>query len=127
MPVHSKRQAQVRALLLDKALTEVLAKYSNYSNIFSVEYAVELPENTRMNEYAIELEEGKQPLLGPIYSLESVELEILKIYIKINLANGFIWPSKSPAGALILFDKKLDRNLCLYVDYKGLNNITFKN
>ena len=35
-----------------------------------------------------------------------MELEILKIHIKNNLANGFIWPSKSPAGILIFFDWK---------------------
>ena len=89
--------------------------------------AVELPENTGINEHAIELEEGKQPPIGPIYSPGPIELETLKTYIKTNLANGFIRPSKSPAGALILFDKKPDGSLCLCVDYWGLNNITIKN
>ena len=56
-----------------------------------------------------------------------MELETLKIYIKINLANGFIRPSKSLAGALILFDRKPDSSLCLCVDYQGFNNITIKN
>ena len=80
-----------------------------------------------MNEHAIELEEGKQPPFGPIYSLGPVELETLKTYIETNLANGFIRPSKSPAGALIFFDRKPDGSLRLGVDYWGLNNITFKN
>ena len=80
-----------------------------------------------MNEHAIELEEGKQPPFGPIYSLRPVELEILKTYIKTNLANGFIRPSKSPTGALILLNKKPDRSLRLCMDYRGLNNITIKN
>ena len=90
MPVHSKKQAQVGALLFDKAFTEVPVEYSDYNNIFLTENAAELPENTRMNEHAIELEEGKQPPFGLIYSLGSVELETLKTYIKTNLANGFI-------------------------------------
>ena len=123
----AQNKAQVGALLFDKVLTEVLAEYSDYSNFFSVENAAELPENTRMNEHAIKLEEGKQPLFGPIYSLGPVELETLKIYIKTNLANGFIRPSKSPARAPILFDRKPDRSLRLCVDYWGLNNITIKN
>ncbi len=42
-----------------------------------------------------------------------MELEILKAYIKNNLASGFIKPSKSPAGAPILFDKKPDSSLRL--------------
>ena len=56
-----------------------------------------------------------------------MELEILKTYIENNLANGFIRPSKSPAGAPIFFDWKPDNNLCLCVDYWGLNIITIKN
>ena len=88
---------------------------------------MELPENTGMNKYAIELEKSKQPLFRPIYSLGPVELETLKTYIETNLANGFILPSKSPAGASILFDRKPDGSLRLCVDYRGLNNITINN
>ena len=65
---------------------------------------MELPKNTKMNEYTIELEKSKQPPFGPIYSLGPVELEMLKTYIKTNLANGFIWPLKSPIDAPILFN-----------------------
>ena len=80
-----------------------------------------------MNEHVIELEEGKQPPFRPVYSLGPVELETLKTYIKTNLASGFIRPSKSPAGASILFDRKPDRSFRLCVDYWGFNNITIKN
>ena len=127
MLVHSKRQAQVRALLFDEAPTEIPAEYSDYSNIFLAENVAELPENTGMNQHAIKLEEGKQPLFGSIYSLGPVELETLKTYIKTNLANGFIRPFKSLAGAPILFDRKPDGSFRLCVDYRGLNNITIKN
>ena len=119
--------AQVGALLFDKASTEVLEEYSNYSNIFSAENTTELPDNTGMHEHAIELEEDKQPPFGPIYSLGPVELETLKTYMETNLANRFIWHSKFPVRALILFDRKLDESLRLCVDYWGLNNITIKN
>ena len=127
MPVHSKKQAQIGALLFDKAPIEILAKYFNYSNIFLVENAAELPENTGINEHAIKLEEDKQPSFGPIYSLGPVELETLKTYIKINLANSFIWPFKSPARASILFNRKPDKSFHLCMDYWDLNNITIKN
>ena len=56
-----------------------------------------------------------------------MELETLKAYIETNLANGLIRPSKSPAGAPILFDRKSDGSLRLCVDYRGLNNLTIKN
>ena len=119
--------AQVRALLFNTAPTEVLAEYSDYSDVFSLENAAKLLENTRINEHAIKLEEGKQPSFRSIYSLGPVELETLKTYIEINLANGFIRPFKSPAKAPILLDRKLNRSFCLCVDYWGLNNITIKN
>ena len=80
-----------------------------------------------MNEHTIELDEGKQLPFRPIYCLGPVELETLKTYIEINLANGFIRPSMSLAGAPILFDQKPDGSLRLCVDYRGLNNITIKN
>ena len=80
-----------------------------------------------MNDYAIKLKEGKQLSFGSIYSLKLVELKILKTYIKNNLANSFIYPSKSLAKAFIFFDLKLDKSLCFFVDYWGFNNITIKN
>ena len=82
-----------------------------------MEHVTELPKNTEMNKHGIKLEEDKQPPFEPIYSLGPVELEILKTYIKTNLANGFIRPSKFPIGAPILFDRKPDGSLRLYVDY----------
>ena len=88
---------------------------------------MELLENTGINKHTIELVESKQPSYGPIYSLSPVELEILKTYIKIHLKNGFICPSKSPASASILLDKKHDGSLCLCVDYRGLNILMIKN
>ena len=59
MPVHSKKYAQVGTLLFNKTSIEVLAEYSNYSNVFSTENAAELPENTRINKHIIKLEEDK--------------------------------------------------------------------
>ncbi len=78
---------------------------------------MELPETTGINEHAIELIDGKQPPYGPIYALSPVELETLKAYIETHLLTGFIRPSKSPASAPILSDKKPDGSLRLCVDY----------
>lgn len=89
--------------------------------------AAELPEHTGINDHAIDLIDGQQPPYGPIYSLGPEGLETLKTYIETNLANVFIRPSKSPAGAPILFVKKPDGSLWLCVDYRGLNNLTIKN
>ena len=115
------------ALQQDKVPTKIPLEYADYADVFSSDLTIELPENTGINKHAIELVEGKQPPYGPIYSLGPVELETLKAYIETHLKTGFIRPSKSPAGAPILFDKKPDGSLRLCVDYRGLNNLTIKN
>ncbi len=133
MPIHPSWGPQVlkdpilAALQWDKAPTKIPTEYSDYADVFSSDLAIELPENTGMNEHASELIESKQPPYGPIYALNLVELETLKTYIKTYFKTGFIRPSKSLAGAPILFDKKPDGSLCLCVDYRGLNNLTIKN
>ena len=78
---------------------KISTKYLDFSDVFLEEKASILPEATKLNQHAIELQKGQQPPYGPIYSLGPVELEMLKTYIKTNLANGFIRPSKFPAGA----------------------------
>ena len=123
--IHLDREAQIASLLTEDV--KIPDKYSDFTDIFSEEKALALPERTEFNEHAIDLENGKQPPYGPIYSLGRIELETLKIYIKTHLKTGFIQPSKSSACALILFDKKPDCSLCLCVNYWGLNNLTIKN
>lgn len=51
---------------------------------------MELPEKSKTNNYPINLLDNKQSLYGTIYSLELVELKMLKTYTKANLANSFI-------------------------------------
>ena len=88
--VYPFREPQISGLSAEKAPTRVPAKYSDFADVFSPDLATKLPEHTEIKTHAIDLEEGKQPPYGPIYSLGSVELETLKTYIKSNFANGFI-------------------------------------
>ncbi len=88
---------------------------------------MELSENTCINKHAIELIEEKQSPYKPIYTLSPVELETLIVYIKTYLKTGFIYLFKSPAGDLILFDKKPNSSFRFYMDYQGLINLTIKN
>ena len=104
MLIYSSCQAQVTLLTSEK--TEIITKYSDFSNLFSSDSAVELLEYTIINNHLIDLLDNKQALYGPIYSLELVELKTLKTYINANLANGFIRPSKSLSDILILFVQK---------------------
>ncbi len=125
--MYLSRRAQISQLNADEAPTKVSSKYADFAEVFLPKLAVELPEHIRINDHAIELVDHWQLLYSPIYSLEPVELETLKAYIKNNLANDFIRPSKSLVGAPILFNKKPDGSLRLCVDYRGLNNLTIKN
>ena len=59
IPMHSKKQAQVGVLLFDKASTEVLAEYFDYSNVFLAENVAELPKQIEINDHTIKLEKGK--------------------------------------------------------------------
>ena len=125
--VHLLNRLQISGLIAEKALTKVLAKYLEFTNVFSLDLASKLPKYTGINDYAIKLVNGQQPPYGPIYSLGPVELETLKAYIETNLANGFIRPFKSYAGTPILFNQKSDGSLRLYINYQSLNNFTIKN
>ena len=115
LEIHLDKKAQITSILIEKV--KISDKYFDFTNIFSEEKTLVLPERTKLNEHAVNLKDGKRPLYGPIYSLGPVELETLKTYIKIHLKTGFIRPSKSLAGAPILFDKKSDGSLHLCIDY----------
>ena len=100
--VHPSRRVQIAALVANEALTSIPTEYSDFADVFSLELASELLENTRINDHAIKLVDDQQLPYGLIYSLGPVELETLKTYIETNLKNGFIRPSKSPVRAPIL-------------------------
>ena len=74
---------------------------------------MELPKNIGINKHVIELIKGKQLFYMPINTLNLVELETWKTYIKTYLKTGFIQLFKSPVGAAILFDKKFNSSLYL--------------
>ena len=101
MSIHPACEAQI-ALLLAKKVS-VPKEYADFLDVFSKKSMAVLLNCLYINKHTINLKLGKQLPYGPIYNLGPVELETLKTYIKANLANGFIQPSKSPARAPIFF------------------------
>jgi len=81
----------------------------------------------RTCDYAIDLKPDIQPPWGPIYPLSEKQLQALQEYLAKMLKEGKILPSKSPAGAPILFAPNPGGKLRLVVDYRGLNKVTIHN
>ena len=108
-------------------LKDIPWQYRDYQSVYNGQYSDELPPN-RTFDHAIDVVDGKEPPWGPIYALSEKELEVLREYLDTMLKSGKIRPSKSPAGAPILFvPKKEGRGLRLCVDYRGLNKVTILN
>ncbi len=99
---------------LDYIKSKVLEKYHGFLNVFVDKEATTLPPH-HDQDIQIEIEDGKAPPFGPIYSLTPTEKEALHSYISDNLAKGFICPSTSSAASPILFVKKPNGSLHLCV------------
>ena len=107
-------------------LSNIPSKYHEFANIFSKTKAEVLaprwPYDLKIN-----LEEGTQLPVSPIYSLSAFEQKALKKFIEKDLNMGFIWPTLSLHSAPVLFIKKKDGSLHLCVDFCSLNHISKKN
>ena len=70
-------------------LSNVLSKYHEFADVFSKTKA-EVLTSYRPYDLRINLEEGAQSLVSPIYSHSASEQEALKEFIEKNLNIGFI-------------------------------------
>jgi hypothetical protein len=70
---------------------------------------------------------GAAPVSKTHYRMSTPELKELKLHLEEILKKGYIRPSVSPWGALVLFVKKKDGTLRLCIDFRQLNKVTIKN
>ncbi|XP_021736153.1 uncharacterized protein LOC110702706 [Chenopodium quinoa] len=77
--------------------------------------------------FTIELLLGTGSISKAPYRMTPAEMKELKTQLDDLLDKGYIRPSSSPWGALVLFVKKKDGSLRLCIDYRELNNVTVKN
>ncbi|GJR42836.1 putative reverse transcriptase domain-containing protein [Tanacetum coccineum] len=70
---------------------------------------------------------GAAPVAHAPYRLASSEMKELSIQLQELLEKGFIRPSSSPWGALVLFVKKKDGSFRMCIDYRELNKLTVRN
>ncbi|GKC06009.1 putative reverse transcriptase domain-containing protein [Tanacetum coccineum] len=77
-------------------------------------------------EFQIDLIPGAAPVARALYRLAPSEMKELLEQLKELSDKGFIRPSSSPWGALVLFVKKKDRSFQMCIDYRELNKQTNK-
>jgi len=82
-------QANSTKLAETPDLSNIPSEYHEFANVFSKTKAETLPPH-RSYDLKINLKEGAQPPVGPIYSLSTSEQEALKKFIEENLNMGFI-------------------------------------
>jgi hypothetical protein len=96
-----------------------------FSDVFPDDLPGMPPE--RAIEFKIELQPGTAPIAKASYMMSPVEMKELKIQLQGLLDKGYIRPSTSPWGCLVLFVERKDKELHLFVDYRPLNAVTIKN
>jgi hypothetical protein len=112
--------SQVKGTFLDE-----IRIVREYPDVFS-EQLPGMPPN-RDIEFIIELLPGTPPISKRPYRMSMNELVELKKQIAELQAKGFIRPSSSPWGALVVFVEKKDVTQWMCVDYRSLNDVTIKN
>nr|GFA91610.1 retrotransposon protein, putative, Ty3-gypsy subclass [Tanacetum cinerariifolium] len=82
---------------------------------------------TRQVEFRIDLIPGAAPVARAPYRLAPSEIKELAEKLQELTDKGFIRPSSSPWGALVLYVKKKDGSFWMCIDYRELNKLTVKN
>ena len=75
-------------------------------------------------DFYINLTTGAAPVLKTPYRMSTLELKELQMQLEEILKKGYIHPSVSPWGALVLFMKNRDGTLRLCIDFRQLNKVT---
>ncbi|GJQ97765.1 hypothetical protein Tco_0008904 [Tanacetum coccineum] len=82
---------------------------------------------TREVEFHIDLVPSAAPVARAPYRLEPSEMQELSNQMQELADKGFIRPSSSPWGALVLFVMNKDRSFRMCIDYRELNKLTVMN
>src|SRR5947207_1399071 len=111
-----------------KLITSKILDY--YKNLFKVFFKKEsefLSSHRDHLNHHISLKKNIKSIFDLIYNLFELEFKIFKEYIQDKLKKKLIHPFISSFSFSVLFIKKLDDNLHLYVDYRALNRMIIKN
>ena len=117
------------AHVLDKSFSEVILDsvpiVREFQDVFSRDLLGLLTD--RKVEFEIELLSSSTSIFIPPYRIAPAELKELKTQLQDLVDKGFILPSGSPWGVLVLFVEKKDGTMKLCFDYRQFNKVTIKN
>nr|GEV20184.1 putative reverse transcriptase domain-containing protein [Tanacetum cinerariifolium] len=116
----SKPQTLEEAINIAQRLMDQLLKY--HAKIICDEKVVHIPINDETL-----IIRGATPVAREPYRLAPSEMQELSDQLQELADRGFIRPSTSPWGALVLFVKKKNRSFRMCIDYRELNKLTVKN
>ncbi|GJZ37622.1 putative reverse transcriptase domain-containing protein [Tanacetum coccineum] len=118
-------------------IAQVMEKKSDERRLEDIPVVREFPEvfledlpglpQVRQVEFQIDLIPGAAPVARAPYRLAPSEMQELSDQLQELADRGFIRPSTSPWGALVLFVKKKDESFRMCIDYRELNKLTVKN
>ncbi|GJT28999.1 putative reverse transcriptase domain-containing protein [Tanacetum coccineum] len=118
-------------------IIRVMEKKSDEKRLEDIPVVREFPEvfpedlpglpPVRQVEFQIDLIPGATPVARAPYRLAPSEMQELSNQLQELADRGFIRPSTSPWGALVLFVKKKDGSFRMCIDYRELNKLTVKN
>ncbi|KAH0712078.1 hypothetical protein KY289_008037 [Solanum tuberosum] len=78
-------------------------------------------------DFGIDVLPDTHPISILQYRMALAELKELYEQLKDLLEKGFIWPTVTPWGASVLFLRKKNDSLRMYIDYRQLNKVTIRN
>jgi len=123
---HQEAKAAATATFDPVKETPIPEEYQRHWKVFSNEEAQRFPPE-REEDFPIKLRlDTPQKINCKIYPLTPKEDESLKVYIKENLAKGYIYEGSSPYTSSFFFRKKTNGGLRPIIDYRPLNAWTIK-
>jgi hypothetical protein len=78
-------------------------------------------------DFFVNLMPATTPMLKATYKMSMPELKELQLQLEELLQKGYICPSVSPCGSLVLFMNKKDGTLRFCIDFRHLRKLTVKN
>ena len=101
-------------------------KYHDFADIFQTAEKQSLSVRGS-HDHVIDLKLRQQPSFRKLYSMFSVKLNVLKVYLDNVIKADIIHKSISSAASPVMFMLKSDSSLQLVIDYRCLNSIIIKN